>query len=80
MDADEPDKKASIKEPPPEDKADKKKANQTDQRADTGPSDVPKDDIDGPKPDPKDTERKLETLGAVGVAAAATAIFQNILP
>lgn len=74
MDADEPDKKASIKEPTPEDEADKKKVKRAEQH-----SGASRDEADGQKPDPKDTERKIETFGAAGAAAAATAIL-NIIP
>lgn len=80
MDADEPDKKASIQEPTPEDEADKKKVKQADQRSGADSSDAPKDDPNARKPDPKDTERKMETFGTAGGAAAAVAIFQTILP
>lgn len=77
MDADEPDKKAPIQEPAPEDEADKKKVKQADQHLGAASADAPKD-ADAQKPDAKDTERKIETFGAAGVAAAAAAIFQSI--
>jgi hypothetical protein len=73
MDADNPGKKASVQKPPPEDEADKEKVKQADQHSDTKTSDVP-------KPDPKDTKRKIETFGAVGAAVAAAAILPTILP
>jgi hypothetical protein len=73
MDADKPGKRASIQKPPPEDEADKKKVKQAGQQSDSETSEVP-------KPDPKDTERKIETFGVVGAGVAAAVILPTILP
>jgi hypothetical protein len=76
MDADDPGKKAPIQEPPPEDEANKGKVKQADKQSDTEPFDVPKDDIDEQKSDPKRVDRKPETFASVGAARAA-AYFQT---
>ncbi len=74
MDADEPDKKPPIQEPPPKDEADKGKIKQADDQSDTEPFDVPKDDIDEQRPDLKKIDRKPETFEAVGAAVVAASL------
>jgi hypothetical protein len=73
MPTERPDKPPAQTSPPKEESESKK--TQADQQSDTEPFDAPKDGVEAQKPDLKDTERKIETFGAAGIAAA---IFQTI--
>jgi hypothetical protein len=79
MDADNLTKKLAAQENAAEDKSRNGKAKQADLQSDTEPFDKPKDGAREQKVDAEETERKIETLGTAGVAAAAAiAIFQTI--
>lgn len=52
-----------------------RKVNQAREQSDTEPFARPKEGAEARKPDPTDTDQRIETAGAVGAAAA---LFQTI--
>ena len=56
------------------DQSDNRTAKQASRQSGAEPFPAPKDGADRQKPDPKDTERKMETFGATGMAAALFSI------